>query len=391
MRSRAVVCIRDLPFMVDIAAKSRHLLHVFSTFAVGGSQRRFVQLANAFGAKYVHTILAMDGNFEAAKGLNNGVRYALETIPVRKTATISLANLMSARRLLRRVAPSLLLTYNWGTIEWVIANRLPTGRQHIHVEDGFGPEETPQRQIWRRKRARRLLLSRCDHVVVPSLMLREIATHAWQLSPKKVCYLPNGIDCDRFANQLDRELAVALGIPDSALVVGTVAALRKEKNLLRLVRVFASLPCNIESRLVIIGDGPERAALEQAVAELNVLPRVVFAGAMDEPERLLGRFDVFALTSDTEQMPYSILEAMAAGLPVVATDVGDVRSMLAPQNGNFIVPTEAEEAMTHGMVCLLRDRPLRARIGSANQKRVRLEYALERMVQRYDALFSGSL
>jgi len=377
--------------MANPAEPGQHLLHVFSTFAVGGPQRRFIQLANALGPRYRHTILAMDGNFAAARGLDQAVPYALESITVRKTTTISPANLLNARRLLRRLTPDLLLTYNWGAIEWVIANRLPTVCRHVHLEDGFGAEESPEHQLWRRATARRLLLSQCDRVVVPSLVLREIATRVWQLSPDKVLYLPNGIDCTRFASQPDEHLAAALGIPEDGLVVGAVAALRQEKNLLRLVRVFASLPHDIDARLVIVGGGPEREALMQTAAGLDGSSRVVFAGPLDNPERLLGRFDVFALTSDTEQMPYSILEAMAAGLPVAATDVGDVRCMLAPENADFIVPIEAEEAMTERLARLLRDRALRVRIGTANQKRVRLEYALEQMVQRYDAVFSGAL
>ncbi len=377
--------------MANIAEKRRHLLHVFSSFAVGGAQRRFVQLANALGQKYYHTILAMDGNFAAAKGLDRQVRYALETIPVHKTATISHTNLMNARRLLRRVAPNLLLTYNWGAIEWAIANWLPTVCQHVHVEDGFGPDKSAQRQFWRRAKARSLLLSRCDRVVVPSLMLREIATRVWGLAANKVCYLPNGIDCTRFASPPNKDCIDKLGIPDNAPVVGTVAALRKEKNLLRLVRVFAALPRHIDARLVIAGDGPERADIAQAAAGLDVSSRVIFTGAIDNPERLLGRFDVFALTSDTEQMPYSILEAMAAGRAVVATDVGDVRMMLAPENAEFIVPAEAEEIIIHRLTRLLQDRTLRVQIGSANQGRVRLEYAVEQMIQRYDAVFSGRI
>ena len=90
-------------------------------------------------------------------------------------------------------------------------------------------------------------------------------------------------------------------------------------------------------------------------------------------------------------MPNSVLEAMAAGLAVAATDVGDVRRMLAPENADFVVPVDDEAAMTHGLLRLLRDRTLSVRIGRANQERVRREYALEHMVERYDALFSGTL
>lgn len=374
--------------MFQTADEPRHLLHIFSTFAVGGPQRRFVQLANILGAKYRHSILAMDGNFAATKGLNDDVHHACETIPVRKNGAISLANLLNARRLLRRTTPDLLVTYNWGAIEWVIANRWPTLCPHLHLEDGFGPEESPGRQLWRRAKTRHLLLAQCDRVVVPSLVLKDVATQAWQLSPDKVEYLPNGIDCDRFLSPPDEQLIAALGISEDALVVGTVAALRQEKNLPRLVRAFAALPPDIDARLLIVGEGPDRAAIEEAGANLDVSARVVFAGSLRQPERLIRRFDVFALSSNTEQMPYSVLEAMAAERPVVSTDVGDIKRMVAPENAEFVVPIEDEKRLTHRMSQLLRDRSLRIKIGTANRRRVQVEYSLTHMVERYDNLFS---
>jgi len=120
-----------------------------------------------------------------------------------------------------------------------------------------------------------------------------------------------------------------------------------------------------------------------------VAERVILTGAIDQPERLLGRMDVFALSSDTEQMPYSVLEAMAAGLPLVTTDVGDVKRMLAEDNAPFVVPTEAEARFTEALLGLLRDTGLRATVGRRNQDHVRTNYALETMVARYDTLFSG--
>lgn len=374
--------------MAGMTEKRPHLLHVFSSFAVGGQQRRFVQLANIFGARYRHSILSMDHNFAAATELSGDVLYALETMPVRKTAMISVANLFNARRLLRRIAPDLLVTYNWGTIEWAVANRLPTMCRHLHLEDGFGSEESAQHQLWRRAAARRLLLASCDRIIVPSQVLEDIATRIWRLPIEKVDYLPNGIDCDRFAIQPDNELISALQLPDDALVVGTVAALRQEKNLTRLVRAFASIPRNRSARLVIIGEGPERAALEREAARLDVSAHVVFVGSLSRPERLLRRFDIFALTSDTEQMPYSVLEAMAAGLPVVSTDVGDIKRMLAHENAKFVVPVADEKRLARQLFQLSQDPLIRGQIGKANEHKVRSDYSIEHMVNRYAALFS---
>jgi glycosyltransferase involved in cell wall biosynthesis len=366
-----------------------HLLHVFPTLAIGGARTRLIAIANALPRKYRHTILAMDGNLDAASGLAPDVRRDLARIPVVNSRNFSLANVRRARGLLRRIAPDLLVTYNSDTFEWSLAD-WPGLVPHIHIEDGFGYDEAPLRPMGRRVWIRRLCLAGCQRVVVPSTTLVRIAIDAWHLKPERVLHLPHGVDVGRFGQPPDRALIESLGLPDGALVVGTVAALRPDKNVLRLVRVFASLPATLGARLVIVGDGPERARILAEVARLGISARVILAGGIAAPERLLGRFDVFALASDAEQMPGAVLEAMAAGLPVAATDVGDIRPMLSAGNGQFVVPTGDEGALKTALLTLLEYRDLRHGIGAANRERARTTYPLETMVARYDALFEGA-
>jgi L-malate glycosyltransferase len=373
------------------AAPALHLLHVFPTFAVGGVQNRIIRVMNALGGKYRHTVMALDGDFDAAPGVAGTIDCAFESLPAAKSAFLSITNLRRARAALRRLRPDLMLTYNWGAIEWTLANRAPIQCRHVHLESGFGPDESPQRQNWRRVLARRVLLGRSERIVVPSRVLYDLVCNLWRLPRGRVLYLPNGVDCNRYAVAEDESFAAALGIPKGCPVIGTVTALRPEKNLLRLVRVFAAVPRDLAARLVIVGDGPERAALAQAAAAANVADRVIFTGAVADPARVLGRFAVFAITSDTEQMPNAVLEAMAAGLAVAATDVGDVKRMVAPENADFVVPLDDEAALTGALARLLRDRALSMRIGRANQLRVRADYSLDAMVARYDALFAGTL
>ncbi len=362
-----------------------HVLHVFSTFGMGGPQVRFVSLANALKGRYRHTVLAMDGNLAASDGLDRGVDCGFAEMRVARNHGISFANVWHARRLLQRLRPSLLMTYNWGTIEWSLAD-WPALCRHVHVEDGFGPDESPERQNPRRALVRRLLLSRAL-VIVPSRTLHRVATERWRL--RRVLYLPNGIDCARFARPPDESLAASLGLGGGGPVIGAVAGLRPEKNLGRLLRIFARLPRASGTRLAIIGDGPERGDLAALAAGLGIADRVVMPGAIAHPERLLRRFDIFALSSDTEQMPNAILEAMAAALPIVATDVGDLKAMVAPENAAFVLPREDEAAFAAALAALLEDAPSRRRIGRCNEERVRAQYALEQMVARYDRLFSG--
>ncbi|WP_135467495.1 glycosyltransferase family 4 protein [Crenalkalicoccus roseus] len=353
------------------------VLSVFSTFAIGGPQVRFATLANRLGPAFRHAIVAMDGDLGCAERLAPGLDIAWPEVAIRKGDTFG--NAWRFRRALRRIRPDVLVTYNWGTIEWALANAWPLAR-HVHVEDGFGPEEQSA-QLPRRVLMRRAFLRRRT-VVVPSRTLWRIATEVWRLPEARLRYIPNGIDLARFAPAAER----AAGQP---VTIGTVAALRSEKNLARLLRAFRLLPEEGGARLVIAGEGPERASLEALAVALGLGGRVRFTGHVGDPAPLYRTFDLFALSSDTEQMPLSVLEAMAAGLPVVATDVGDVRAMLAAENAPFVT-TRDEAGLAEGLRRLAEDAPLRARIGAANRARAEREYDERAMVGAYAALFAES-
>jgi glycosyltransferase involved in cell wall biosynthesis len=357
-------------------AEPKLLLHVFSTFAVGGPQLRFAALAAAFGARYRHIVIAMDGDHACATRLAEGLDVRRQSIEVVKGAVGTLGNVRRFRRRLREIAPDVLVTYNWGALEWALAN-IPRLVCHIHVEDGFGPEERAG-QLPRRVLMRRLVLARST-VIVPSRTLWRIATEVWRLDARRVRYVPNGIDLGRFAAG-----PVAAGEP----LVGTVAALREEKNLARLLRAFRLVADATPARLVIAGDGPERPGLEQLTCDLGLAGRVRFTGHLDDPAALYRGLDVFALSSDTEQMPLSVIEAMAAGLPVASTGVGDVAAMLAAENRPFVTRLD-EQALAAAILALTRDPALRARLGAANRAKAEAEFGQTAMVAAWRALFDA--
>ena len=120
--------------------------------------------------------------------------------PIRSRASSAACprRFFALRRRIIAAAPDLLLTYNWGAIEWALANSLFGLCRHIHFEDGFGPEETDKR-LWRRSMLRRLALMRTSTIVVPSRNLEGIAQREWHLPTTRLRYIPNGIDADAFA------------------------------------------------------------------------------------------------------------------------------------------------------------------------------------------------
>jgi glycosyltransferase involved in cell wall biosynthesis len=254
------------------------------------------------------------------------------------------------------------------------------------MEDGFGPEEAG-RKFSRRNWARSLLLRR-SIVVVPSMTLLKIAREQWHLPEVSTLRIPNGVDCVRFQAPPDETLLAAYGIPRGIPIIGTVSTLRAEKNIHRLIDAFEEVLRQQSAFLVVVGDGPERASLQTYVAQRGLAKQAVFTGSLATPEKLLGAFHLFAISSDTEQMPLSVLEAMAAGLPVVATAVGDIGDMVAEQNHPFVVDKDSSR-MAQAMLTLLRS-PERARVlGAANAQRAREHFDQSAMFSAYLDLFDG--
>jgi glycosyltransferase involved in cell wall biosynthesis len=360
---------------MDAADHAPSILHVFPSFAVGGAQVRFAALANEFGTAFRHSVVSLDGGQTCQERLNSRLTISFPDVHAPKSSTI--ANTWRFHRRLRAWRPDLLVTYNWGAIEFAMAN-LPRIARHMHVEDGFGPEERDQ-QIPRRVLTRRFVL-RASTLVVPSRTLERIATETWRLPEARVRYIPNGIDLHRFT----AHPRIANAVP----VVGTVAALRPEKNVARLLRAFALATEAIPAHLVIAGDGSERPALEYLANTLGLAERITCAGHRADAAALYAGFDVFALTSDTEQMPLTLMEAMASGLPAVATDVGDVRLMLSPENAAFASPCD-DQALAASLRRLLSDPPLRAGLGAANRAKAIQSFGQQAMFDAWRHLLDG--
>ena len=324
----------------------------------------------------------MDGRYDCFSRLEKTARVDQSHFEFLRRSTA--ANVINAYTVLCRLNPALLVTYNWGAIEWALAAALAKV-PYVHIVDGFGSEEA-RSQLTRRVLFRRVALARCRQVIVPSKTLLQLVRDVWRLPLSQLTQIPNGIDSDRFGRQPDERLLSELGIPRDRLIVGTVATLRPEKNIARLLKAFAQIKDKVPVTLVIVGDGTERLALKSQALEMDLSDTVIFPGHVEDPARLLGAFDIFALSSDTEQMPISVLEAMAAGLPVAGVDVGDVKEMVSPENWPFIVG-QGSPTLAASMLNLLLDFEKRQRIGAANRQRVCKEYTLDRMVRSYTDLY----
>jgi glycosyltransferase involved in cell wall biosynthesis len=359
-----------------------HFVHVFPSFGVGGVPLRMARVINHFEARLRHTIISLDDNLEAAQSFAENLDVRLMAAGRNRRGLVR--TLVESAAALRRLRPDLLITYNWGAIEWALANCLRPVARHMHFEAGFGKEEADG-QLPHRVMFRRWALARCVKVVVPSRVLEDFAHRVWKLPAEQVAYIPNGVDVVRFANPV-RDRVPGFARQPGEVVIGTVAPLRPEKNVGRLLRAFAALEAAPGARLVVAGEGAERPALERLAGKLGVADRTTFTGRV-VPEAVLGTFDIFALSSDTEQMPNALLEAMAASRAVAAVDVGDVKSILCEDNRDFVAARDDEPAFAAALSLLLRDPAKRAELGRRNRERVVAAFSQARMFTAYSLIF----
>ena len=363
----------------------KRVLHVFSSFEIGGSQRRFATYVSHTKTDYQHVVYAMDGCYDAA-GLVKSTNLSIaEDLKITKGNTRQA--IKQIKQYLKQNAPDLLVTYNWGATEWVLANTFSKACPIIHIQDGFGEDEQSGEKL-SRMLTRMVAYRNCDTVVVPSKTLEHIAKRRWFLPQNKISYIPNGVDIDRFICPEDIGFARSLGIDPEKPVIGIVAALRPEKNVGRLVEAFSRVEDEIDgAQLVIIGSGVGTSAMKMLAERVCKPGRVIFAGNMANPEKLLPSFDVFALSSDTEQMPLSVIEAMACALPVVSTDVGDISHMVSGQNIPYISGLDAG-ILADNLVQMLSSHEVSIRIGAANQAKAKEQFSLHTMINAYDELFT---
>ena len=368
-----------------------HVLHLHSAFDPGGKELRSVRLMNAFARQLSHTVVSGEPDATgAAAGLNRSLKTRIqpEFPPLKGRPTPA-----RLHRLASAMKPyDLVLTYNWGAIDAVMAHTLFKDALGlpplIHHEDGFKEDEARRRKR-RRTWYRRIALGKASGLVVPSETLEEIALVEWAQPIGRVKHIPNGIDTDAFQKPVKADAIPRLLKRKGEHWVGTMAGLRKVKNLPQLVRSFRALPENWH--LVVCGEGPEREAIDAEADRLGINHRVHLPGHVADPARVMGLFDIFALSSDSEQAPLSIIEAMAAGLPVVAPTVGDIASMVSQPNVEYLAEASDGTALETQLVSLAVDAPARERVGQANRQKARDEFDERAMIATYARLYGSAL
>ena len=363
------------------------ILHLHSTFDAGGQELRCVRLINALKDAEHAIVSGEPARRSAAALISKQARVSWPAFP-------PLAGKPWPARLKKLAAKmagyDLICTYNWGAMDAALAHTLFADFYKlpplVHHEDGFDEDEANGLKA-SRNLYRRFALGRSSALVVPSRTLERIALETWDQPRSKVRLIPNGIDTKAYARKVKADALPRVIKKKGELWVGTIAGLRKVKNLPALVRACRKLP--EEWQLVIAGEGPEEEAIHAEAERCGIEDRVHLPGFIADPAKAVGLFDVFALSSHSEQFPISVVEAMAAGLPVAAPRVGEVAAMVASENRPYLVTPGDEQALANAISALALDTVARKRVGEANRKKAFEEYDETRMIECYRALYWG--
>ena len=366
-----------------------HIVHGLQSLDVGGLERIVLDLARV-GRRRGHRVsvvcLERPGTL-AAQAESEGATVLSLGKPPGRTPWIR----DRASTLLAELAPDVLHTHTIGAL-WYLGPvakkvcRLPV----LHTEhvDNVGKAAG-----WWAKLKTRTLWHRAgryaDRFCCVSDDVARSAMRLWTVPRSKVETVLNGIDTERYADPSPRaEVRAGFGIASGDRVVGTVGRLNEVKNQNLLLRAVAALGTDHDNvHILIVGDGPERCALEKLAADLGLSARAHFAGYQRNPERFLPAMDLFAMTSRIEGLPLALLEALAAGLPAVSSAVGGVPRVVSDGENGMLFPNGDEAALTRALLILLADSKKAARLATAGMALVRERYSLERMANDYEALY----
>lgn len=337
----------------------------------GGAERSFANLLARLDPSFEVVVVAVDPDVgEVLRGARNGSPLRL----VRQVrGKWDLGRFRQHLAAVRDLKPEIFHANLWTTFSGqygVAAALLTPGVRAVVVEQSPLPTASGLQRRLRRLGARRL----AAHVAVGERAAREVEA-AIGLPTGSVRTIYNGVQ-DEPVEPLPR---LAEGP-----VVGAVGRLSPEKGFDLALRALRELP---EATLVLVGDGPERARLEELASELGVASRLFLVGWSDEPRRYLPGFDALLLPSRHEGFPLAVVEGMLAGLPVVATDVGSVREAVLDDETGYLVPPGDVEAMAERLRPLLGNPDLAGRLGARGRGRALKLFTADAMAASFEALY----
>jgi sugar transferase (PEP-CTERM/EpsH1 system associated) len=366
--------------------------HVVLNLEVGGLERVVANLVSRLrGTRFQPVVFCLEGGGFFAQEIE-GMGIPVHTI--NRAPGISWNAIKQLAQHFRKYKVQIVHTHSPAPhLHGMIAALLTRVPVRVHTKHG---RDFPH--IWRKVWVNRISAWMTDVVVPVSDDTLDVAVRTERANPRKVRRIWNGVDTDlykpveRLKPSVECNRLQPSTLDSQPLVIGTVARLAPVKDQKTMLAAFQLVVKELpEARLVICGDGPCETELRDTSDKLGVADRVTFLGNRSDIKSVLNTFSLFTLSSVSEGLSMTILEAMACGLPVVATDVGGNRESVNPPECGLIVPPKDPRALADAYLRLARDPMESARMGIAARARAVSHFSMETMVAEYVHLYESLL
>jgi sugar transferase (PEP-CTERM/EpsH1 system associated) len=360
---------------------SIHIQHVLLSLQPGGLENGVVNVVNGLNPRrFQSSICCLKQAGEFARRIPPN-RAQIHEMGLRGGNDLLLP--LRLAQLFRRTKTDIVHTRNPEAFFYgFLGAKLGGVRAVIHSEHGRIFPEKPHRKLLQR------FFSRfTDRIFAVSQQLkRDLVTHIG-LSAARIEVLYNGVEPNTFHGRYRPATRRELGVRDSEIVIGSVGRLAPVKNYAILLNAVAGLGANHDVSVVLVGEGPERPVLEALADRLQIRRQVRFLGHRNDVPALLDGMDIFVLPSQSEGMSNTVLEAMAAGVPVVASDAGGNTEIVRDKQDGLIFPRDDIEQLRVCLAILCDDSAYREHLGRSGYARVMQAFSIQAMIARYEELY----
>lgn len=365
------------------------VVHVVFRLDYGGLENGVVNIVNGLARPdSPHAIVALTEASDFRRRITNP---SVQVFELHKRPGKDPVAYFRLYRLFRTLRPAVVHTRNVGTIDCALIAAVAGVPYRVHGEHGWDvrdPDGTVRKFLTMRRTMGRFV----HRFVALSKDLEKWLLERVGIAPSKVQRICNGVDVRKFHPAAGGRAPSEPGFPAEAIVVGSITRFSDIKSPLNLVRAFIDARQRLASegtdlRLMMAGDGPLLGQANAMLASAGLAHAAWLPGSREDVSALLRQMDVFALSSLREGVSNTVLEAMASGLPVVASATGGNLELVQPGVTGTLVPPADTDALAQAIVTYARDKSLRRAHGLAGRDRAEREYSIERMLSDYDNLY----